>query len=229
MNTATALQLRQVLVTAVFLFLFAAIGTGMVAFTFDNTHARIEANERAALLRNLHVLIPPERHDNDIFNDVIEVTDPTQLGTSDPVDVYRARKDGWPVALVITPTAPDGYGGAIKLLVGINLDGTLAGVRVVKHRETPGLGDAIEASRSDWILGFTGRSLGNPPEKLWGVKRDGGVFDQFTGATISPRAVVKAVKKTLIYFQRNHQHLFEAASQNAAEPGAANAPSAGEH
>lgn len=199
---------RQILLTALLLFLFAAIGTALVAFTFDNTHARIAANERAALLRNLHVLVPPQTHDNDIFNDIIEVTDPDLLGTNAPVAVYRARKQGWPVAAVLTPVAPDGYSGAIRLLVGIKLDGTLAGVRILNHRETPGLGDFIEAERSDWILDFAGRSLDNPTPRQWAVKRDGGVFDQFTGATITPRAVVKAVKKALIYFDRHHQRLF---------------------
>jgi len=210
-------NVRHILVTALLLFLFAAIGTGLVAFTFDNTHERIAANEREALLRNLHVLVPPERHDNDIFTDTIEVTDPDLLGTPRPVTVYRARKDGRPVAAILAPVAPDGYSGEIRLLVAIEADGRLAGVRVAGHRETPGLGDAIEAARSDWILGFEGRSLGDPDEKGWAVKKDGGVFDQFTGATITPRAVVKAVKKALVYFDRNRQTLFAEAPQDAAE------------
>lgn len=208
---------RHILVTALLLFLFAAIGTGLVAFTFDNTHERIAANEREALLRNLHVLVPPERHDNDIFTDTIEVTDPDLLGTPRPVTVYRARKDGRPVAAILAPVAPDGYSGEIRLLVAIAADGRLAGVRVAGHRETPGLGDAIEAARSDWILGFEGRSLGDPDEKGWAVKKDGGVFDQFTGATITPRAVVKAVKKALVYFDRNRQTLFAEAPPDAVE------------
>lgn len=212
------MNLRQILVTAVFLFLFAAIGTALVAFTFDNTHERIAANERATLLRNLHVLIPPDTHDNDIFNDTVEVTEPDALGTHEPAVVYRARKQGWPVAAVLTTVAPDGYSGAIKLLVGINLDGSLAGVRVFSHHETPGLGDAIDIQRSNWILGFTGRSLRNPALKQWAVKRDGGDFDQFTGATITPRAVVKAVKKALIYFERNSQRLFAPESTRTAQP-----------
>jgi Na+-translocating ferredoxin:NAD+ oxidoreductase subunit G len=222
------LRLQQILLTALLLGLFAVLGTGLVAFTFDNTHERIAANERAALLRNLHVLIPPERHDNDLFNDLIEVTAPELLGTVEPVAVYRARKGGWPVALVIAATAPDGYSGPIRLLVGIDVDGTLAGVRVVSHRETPGLGDAIEASRSDWILGFDGRSLDDPKESLWAVKRDGGHFDQFTGATITPRAVVNAVKKALLYFQRNSDRLFaEPSLREAPAPQSAAAPPTG--
>ena len=104
--------------------------------------------------------------------------------------------------------APDGYSGNIHLLVAIKYDGTLAGVRVVNHKETPGLGDAVEAERSNWILGFTGKSLTNPGKKGWAVKRDGGQFDQFTGATITPRAVVKAVYKTLEYYQQHKTQLF---------------------
>ncbi len=209
---------RPVLVSAAFLFLFAVIGSGMVAYTHENTAERIHDNERRALLKSLHELIAPERYDNDIFHDVLYVRDRQLLGTDKPVAVYRARKNGWPVAAVIAAVAPDGYNGSIRLLVAINLDGTLAGVRVVEHRETPGLGDAIETSRSDWILGFRGKSLENPGKEGWKVKRDGGQFDQFTGATITPRAVVKAVHNALLYYRQYGKELFEqhpeAASQS---------------
>ncbi|HSJ48036.1 MAG TPA: electron transport complex subunit RsxG [Gammaproteobacteria bacterium] len=202
------MRYRTILFTGILLSLFTVIGATLVAYTFENTKARIAANERAALLRNLHVLVPPDSHTNDLFRDVIEVQDPTLLGSRDPVQVYRARRNGEPVALVLTPEAPDGYSGAIRLLVGIDPEGTLIGVRVLSHRETPGLGDAIEAERSDWILDFDGRSLGNPPAAQWRVRRDGGVFDQFTGATVTPRAVVNAVRKSLIYFDRHREDLF---------------------
>lgn len=211
------MNVRHILITAAILLLFAVLGTGLVAFTYDNTHEIIEANERAALLENLHALVPPERHDNDLVKDTLQVREPIQLGTDEPVTVYRARKAGQPVAAILTPVAPDGYNGDIKLLVAINADGRLAGVRVTAHRETPGLGDGIEASRSDWVLKFTGRSLTDPDEKRWAVKKDGGAFDQFTGATITPRAVVKAVKKALIYFQQNRQTLFAAAQAPTVE------------
>lgn len=203
------MRYRTILFTAILLSLFTVIGATLVAYTFENTKARIAANERAALLRNLHVLVPPDSHTNDLFRDVIEVQDPTLLGSRAPVQVYRARRNGEPVALVLTPEAPDGYSGAIRLLVGIDPEGTLIGVRVISHRETPGLGDAIEAERSDWILNFDGRSLGNPPAAQWRVRRDGGVFDQFTGATVTPRAVVNAVRKSLIYFEQHRDRLFE--------------------
>ena len=199
---------RQVVITAVILLLFAVIGTALVVYTFDNTRDRIAANERATLLRKLHQLIPPEAHDNILLEDTITVRDKSMLGTSREVTVYRARKAGQPVALVITPVAPNGYSGTIKLLVGIRVDGTLSGVRVVAHRETPGLGDAIDETRSDWIHQFDNKSLDNPTTNRWKVRKDGGDFDQLTGATITPRAIVKAVRQTLLYYRRNQEALF---------------------
>jgi Na+-translocating ferredoxin:NAD+ oxidoreductase subunit G len=208
---------RPILISATFLFLFAVIGSGLVAFTYDSTAQRIADNQRKALLKSLNELIPSERYDNDIFTDTLYVVSSELLGADTPVPVYRARKHGWPVAAVLAVVAPDGYNGSIKLLVAINLDGTLAGVRVVQHRETPGLGDGIEAERSDWILGFNGKSLANPVKKGWKVKRDGGIFDQFTGATITPRAVVKAVHKALLYFQIHAHSLFEQSPDQASD------------
>ncbi|WP_303900942.1 electron transport complex subunit RsxG [Thiohalomonas denitrificans] len=202
------MPLKNMLLGAFLLGVFAIAGTGLVALTHSVTVERIAQNEREALLSLLHQLVPPKRHDNDLFEDVTYVTDP-RLGTSRPVPVYRARRDGEPVAAVLAPVAPEGYGGNIRLLVAINIDGTLAGVRVLGHQETPGLGDKIEAERSDWILQFDRCSLEQPRPSNWAVKKDGGVFDQFTGATITPRAVVNAVHDTLIYFQNNREMLFE--------------------
>ncbi len=204
--------LRNMIISAVLLGLFAVIGTTLVAITYNKTADRIAANHRAMLLKGLHILIPPERHDNDLFTDVISVSDKELLGTPKPVRVYRARRNGRPVAVIINSVAPDGYSGRIDLLVAINFDGTLAGVHVVNHKETPGLGDAIDRSRSDWILSFNNRSLKNPGKKGWAVKRDGGIFDQFSGATVSPRAVVKAVYKTLLYYEKNRDKLFDTPS-----------------
>ena len=208
---------RQSLITAAILLLFALVGTAMVAYTYDSTKEQIAANERARLLRKLHRLIPPESHDNALLQDTLQVQDRTLLGTTDPVTVYRARMHGEPVAVVIAAVAPDGYSGSIRLLVGINVDGSLGGVRVVAHRETPGLGDAIEEERSDWILGFTGKSLQNPPLEKWAVKKDGGAFDQLTGATITPRAVVKAVRQALLYY-RHHKDALFAAGETTSQP-----------
>jgi len=188
---------------------FGIFGTLLVAVTWESTADRIAENERAYLLRTLADVLPEGAYDNAVHDDFITVTDPELLGTPDPVTVYRARSGSRPVAVVMTPTAPGGYSGPIRLLVGILADGTVSGVRVVAHRETPGLGDKIEVERNDWILGFEGRSLGNPARERWAVQRDGGVFDQFTGATITPRAVVSAVRDALIYFAANRDALFD--------------------
>ncbi len=196
--------------TALLLAAFALVGAGLVATTYETTKERIVRNQREALLRELQALVPPQRYDNNLLQDTVRVKAPQALGTSQPVTVYRARKDGKPVAAILTPVAPDGYGGPISLLVAVGYDGVVAGVRVVSHQETPGLGDAIEEQRSNWILGFNGHSLGNPPPKQWKVKRDGGAFDQFAGATITPRAVVNAVHRTLEYFVSHRDELFAA-------------------
>jgi Na+-translocating ferredoxin:NAD+ oxidoreductase RnfG subunit len=131
---------RPVLISAMFLFLFAVVGTGLVAFTHTGTAGRIAENHRRALLASLNELVPTGEYNNDIYTDIVYVHNSDLLGTDKPVPVYRARKDGWPVAAVLAPVAPDGYNGEIRLLVAIRLDGTLAGVRVLQHRETPGLG-----------------------------------------------------------------------------------------
>ena len=200
---------RQIIITTIILLMFAIIGTTLVAVTYDRTRDQIAANERATLLRKLHRLIAPEQHDNVLLEDVLAVRDVTLLGTDEPITVYRARKDGKPVSLVIETIAPDGYSGTIRLLVGINIDGSLSGVRVVGHRETPGLGDAIDETRSDWIHVFDGKSLHNPEAAGWAVRKDGGSFDQLTGATITPRAVVKAVRNALLYYRQHQETLFE--------------------
>jgi len=203
--------------SAILLGLFALVGTGIVALIFTGTKDLIAESERQFMLRSLHEVIHSDLHDNDIFNDMITVTDPDLLGTKKPVAVFRARKNGQPVAVAITPIAPEGYVGPIKILVGITTDGTLLGVRVLRHRETPGLGDGIEIKRSDWVLGFNGHSLSNPEGKGWAVRRDGGKFDQFTGATITPRAVVKAVHNALKFYKRNQERLFREPSRAPTE------------
>jgi len=203
-----SMLIKQMARAAALLTLFAVLGGGLVALSFQSTHEQIKENERAALLRTLNALIPKKLHDNDLFSDTREMQNEALLGTNEPMTIYRARKGRQPVAAVLTSEAPDGYNGRIRLLVGINSEGTLVGVRVVSHRETPGLGNKIEMRRSDWILSFNGHSLTNPNEAGWKVKRDGGVFDQFTGATITPRAIVKAVHNTLLFYQRSRKEVF---------------------
>ena len=188
--------------------LFAVISTAIVALAFFTTEERIAENERQALLNSLHELVPEDRHDNDIYLDTLLIDEKTLNYRNKPVTVYRARKNDQPIAAIFNVVAPDGYTGAIKMLVAINADNTVAGVRVISHKETPGLGDAIEIEKSDWVTNFDGRSLSNPEEKQWRVKKDGGEFDQLTGATITPRAIVKMVSKTLKYFTENHSKVF---------------------
>ncbi|MCX7109704.1 MAG: electron transport complex subunit RsxG [Proteobacteria bacterium] len=204
--------LKTMVSAAFILGLFSVAGMGLVAWVHGTTQARIEANERLTLLHSLQNLIPAASHDNDMLVDAIQIS-AAALGPK-PLAVYRARKAGKPVAAVFSTIAPDGYGGNIRLLVAVKADGGLAGVRVLAHKETPGLGDPIDENKSRWIFGFNGLSLGNPPEKQWKVKRDGGAFDQFTGATITPRAVVKAVRNTLIYFKANQKTLFSEQAQS---------------
>ena len=200
---------RQILLSGLFLCLFAVVGTSFVAVTEYNTRQAIAENERRVLLRNLHALLPADRLDNDIVTDTRLIPAATLLGTENDSLVYRARLRGDPVAAVFNSIAPNGYSGKIHLLVGVYFDGSIAGVRAIKHAETPGLGDALEIQKSRWILDFDGKSLDNPTRTKWLVKRDGGVFDQFTGATISPRAVVQAVKNTLLYYEQNADTIFD--------------------
>lgn len=212
-------QLRSVVISALLLGVFAALGTGIVAGIHDLTVTRIAANQRAALLEQLQAIIPAKRYDNDPVGDTLELAPDPLLGTDGTTRCYRFRRDGQPVAVVLEVVAPDGYSGPIRLLVGVHRDASIAGVRVVEHRETPGLGDGIEAERSDWIHTFQGRTLGNPPSDDWEVKPDGGSFDALTGATITPRAVVHAVRDALKYFRAHREHLLfaegRAASQGA--------------
>ena len=195
--------------SAVLLGLFVAIGTGVVVLIFDKTHEQIAESEKQYLLGQLHAIIKPDEHDNDIYTDTIDISNTSILKNPGPVTVYRARKSGKPVAALFTTFAPDGYNGMIQILVGIYENGSLAGVRIIAHQETPGLGDDIDEAKSDWILSFTGKSLNNPDISGWQVKKDGGRFDQFTGATITPRAVIKAVHNSLLYFKANKALLFQ--------------------
>ncbi len=194
-------------------------GMGLVGLTHWLTASIIAEQERSALLQSLHALVPATQHDNDMLADTLELAGPGAAAAAGPITVYRARKDGRPVAAVLTAAAPDGYNGTIRLLVAVRQDGTLAGARVVAHKETPGLGDLIEEAKSDWICVFSGRSLTDPDEKRWAVKRDGGAFDQFTGATITPRAVVRAVYRSLVYFRDHQDELLAAGADPRASGG----------
>lgn len=205
---STPRPLRASLRGALILGVFAALGAGLVAGTYHLTRTRIADNEQDLLLQRLHEILADSEYDNDLARDSLRIFAPSINRDDAGSLVYRARKNGQPVAVIMEVTAPDGYAGAIRLLVGIYANGEVAGVRVIAHRETPGLGDDIDTDRSDWILKLRGKSLVAPPLEAWTVKRDGGAFDQFTGATITPRAVVKAVRNALLYFRGHQEELF---------------------
>ena len=200
---------HPVLKSAAALGLVAVLGAGLLAAVDWLTADRIAEQERRVVLQQLGQIVPASRYDNALQDDRFSFRAESWFPRGQEVVAWRARRDGQPVAVILKFSAVDGYNGDIGLLTGINADGTLAGVRVTAHNETPGLGDAIERDKSDWILGFDGKSLGNPPAKDWAVRRDGGQFDQFTGATITPRAVVSAVRRALEYFEGHRKQLFD--------------------
>lgn len=186
--------------------LFAMACTLAVSVVSELTQDRIKVQEQQQLLRTLHNIIEPSRYDNDIANDCIMVNAP-ELGSNKVNTAYIARKSGQITAVAITTSAPQGYSGNIDFIMAINADNSVSGVRILKHQETPGLGDKIEIRKSDWINSFTGKRLLSEDDSRWAVTKDNGMFDQFTGATITPRAIVKAVKSTLNYFTKNKAQL----------------------
>lgn len=202
------LKNKNIIISGVIIWLFAIIGTALVSFTQEQTREQIIENERQALLRSLFELIPADRFDNDLLNDTIIIHPSELLGNDHQKPAYRARKNNQPIAIIFNATAPNGYNGDIDLLIGINTDGSITGVRAVKHKETPGLGDPIDIKKSNWITQFNLKSLTNPIEFFWSVNKDGGEFDQLTGATITSRAVVDKVKDTLNYYQQHKDILF---------------------
>ena len=201
---------------SVLLALFAVVTTLLISGTFLQTRDRIALEQRKAEEKALLQIVPREQHDNSMLDDTIAVgTEAQGLGLEADKQVYIARQGADAVAVIIPVTAPDGYSGAIDMIVGVNADGTIAGVRALRHKETPGLGDKVDLNKADWILGFNGRSLNNPALAGWAVKKDKGEFDQFTGATITPRAVVAATLRALQYAQTEYETLFAPLSQDA--------------
>lgn len=197
---------HSMLKNAAVLGLFAVVTVGLVAVTQQSTAQRIAEAEREAQVQALAQILPEGSYDNHLLDSSRLVQDPL-LGNKSASPAYLATLQGQSSAVILQITAPDGYSGSIRLLVGILADGRLAGVRVLQHRETPGLGDKIELAKSPWIGTFAGKSLSDPGENGWAVKKDGGQFDQFTGATITPRAVVKAVHRALQYFDKHKTQL----------------------
>ena len=189
---------------------FAVLTAVLVGSAFLGTREAISESRRAAQEKALLEIVPRDRHDNSMLDDRLaaQAGDPL-LRLPGPRSIFRARREGEVIAVILPAYAPDGYSGGIELVVGVNRDGSIAGVRVLEHRETPGLGDAVDSRKSNWVDDFRGKALGNPPADGWAVRKDGGVFDQFTGATITPRAVIDATRRTLEYVAAEHAWLFD--------------------
>lgn len=200
---------RSIISNGLLLTIIGMATATIIAFTFVGTAERIVEQQRLARLQALLEIIPEATNNKNWEDHIFNIADPL-LGYDE------IKKTAWHIieneeinAIILSSVAPDGYTGAIELLIGIAKTGAVRGVRVVQHRETPGLGDKIELKKSDWILTFNNTSLKQPQLENWAVKRDGGYFDQFTGATVTPRAVVKAVRRSLEYASQNHQFLFK--------------------
>lgn len=207
--TAAGMALR----TAVILLVFVVVFTSLLAGVFLWTRPAIEAAAAAEKMKLIGEVLPPAVYDNDLLNDRRRLAPSVALGLDEASTAYLARRGGRPSALVFEAVAPDGYAGKIRLLIAVAADGTLLGVRVTQHKETPGLGDYIEPRKDKnkqrpWITQFDGLSLATVAEQEWRVRKDGGRFDSVAGATITPRAVIRAVRKALQYVAENRQQLF---------------------
>ncbi len=194
--------------TAITLVAFAFLGTAMLAYVFDITRAPIEASEKEARLALFKQILPESTYDNDLLKDNVEIVPNEQLGNRQPTVANIAKSNGKTAGVILEAVAHDGYSGDIKLLIAIRADGSISGVRVLAHKETPGLGDYIDITHGNWIKLFNDESVNKTPIEQWHVKKDGGKFDYVAGATITPRAVVKAVLKALQFYEANKQTLF---------------------
>lgn len=212
---------RNALRTGAILLVFAFVGTAVLAFTHDRTESIISRSQQTEKLSLINQVLPAALYDNDLLASQQTVPPDDLLGTRRPSALWLARRSGQFSGVVLEAIAPDGYSGDIALLIGIDADGSVTGVRVTAHHETPGLGDYIERAKSTWIDQFSGKSLTNPEPRHWKVAKDGGAFDARAGATITPRAVVKAVRSALEYFAR-HRAAYAAApaTPTAKEKGA---------
>ena len=199
---------RNALRNAVVMSLFALAGTALLAGTYRAAHHTIAQNQEAQELQLLNQVMPARLYDNNLVESRITLPPDARLGSTQPANAWIARRHGQVVGVVLSFIAPDGYGGPIKLLLGADAQGRVLGVRVTESHETPGLGDYIEKSHSDWIDQFNGKSLAAPGAAGWQVRKDGGIFTYVTGATITPRAVVAAVHNALQYLAQHRRELY---------------------
>ena len=199
----------------------AAAAVALAAFyavhaAYDWSDERIAANERARVVARLNSVLEPALRGRDLTTTRLAVVDEEHLGTAAPVDVFVLTDRGAPMATVFAAVAPHGYNAAIDLLIGVAPIGTVTGVRAVRHRETQGLGDAIDVAKSDWMLQFDSKALTAPALEHWAIEQDEGEFDAISGATVTSRAVVTAVKNTLLYFDAHRDELYTRAAEAAA-------------
>lgn len=209
---------QSIIRAAIGLGIFAIITSGLIAATQILTKETIEKQIKKAQSKALLQIVSVDEHDNDLLSDTIPLVKGGLLNLPADKEAYIARNKGENVAVILPVIAVNGYSGPIKMIVGINTQGQVKGVRVIEHKETPGLGDKIDIKKSSWITLFEGKSLDNPLPKQWKVKKDGGDFDQLTGATITPRAVVSGVHDALLFFQKNRHELFHEPSHTTPNP-----------
>lgn len=216
--TAVRVSLR----TAAILLAYMLVFTGVVAGTYLSTEAQIAVSAEAEKLRLVNEVLPVSLYDNDLLRDHVLLPPQTALNTMGETTVYRARREGRPVALIVEAIAPDGYSGKIGLLLAVSAEGKLLALRVTQHKETPGLGDYIDPKkdrnkRRPWITQFNGLGFSEVPQTLWRVKKDGGNFDQMAGATISARAVTNASARALSWVDAHQAKLFSLAANQRME------------
>lgn len=194
---------------ALILFFVVLLGLAILAPINSLTREIVIKREEEEKMRVIGQILPEDLYDNRLLRDSVKVPpDRELLQTRNRTVAYRARLKGAPSAVVFEMVAPDGYSGNIFLIVAVKENGAVAGVRVLSHNETPGLGDYIEIVKSNWIKIFGGRSLSNTSDALWEVRKDGGRFDFVTRATVSARAIVHAVHRALKYYQAHKEELF---------------------
>jgi electron transport complex protein RnfG len=195
----------------------AVVAAALLVFKADDwSRERIAANDRARIVARLNSVLDPALRGRDLTTTRIGAADLELLGSDEPVDVFVLTDVGRPAAILFASVAPHGYNASINMLIGVSPSGTVTGVRAVRHRETQGLGDAIDTAKSDWIEQFSGKSLDDPAAALWAVEQDDGAFDSITGATVTSRAVVSAAKNALLYFRQHRDELYNAAAAAAA-------------
>ena len=205
--------------TAAILFVFVVLFTGLLSAAYLWTKPAIEASAAEEKMKLVDEVLPRAEYDNALLSDTLTLPPTPQLGLDDPSTLYRARKGGKPAGLVFEAVAPDGYAGKIRLLIALRADGTVAGVRVTQHKETPGLGDYIEVRKDKnkarpWITQFADMSLAQVTDSEWKVKKDGGRIDFYAGATVTPRAVSKAVLKAVKWATAHRDQIFAETGAN---------------